>query len=370
MAVLSAELVRRLARQKGGPNPVTSLYLNVDGRANLRPEDYQAHLDGLMRAHRAKGIVAEVSADFDRIRQYVVEEFHRGSARGLAIFCAGDAMWEVLPIPLPVEDYLTVNSGPHIRQLEVLVEEHPSMGVLICTKERARLLVIEMNTVVEREEVFDPLPRHNDEKGDWRKDHVKNHSTISAAAHFRHAAQTMFELYQRHRFDDLILGVAEEHKSLLEKDLHAYLRSRLVGVASTLGIGSSDDDILTVATQLAQKAERKREAEIVEKLRSGMGPSQSAVAGLDATLAAIYEKRVETLLISEGFAKEGWRCAACNCIAVVGRQCPKCGDEMTLVDDIVEEAVEDAFGQNCKVEFCSENADLDVVGRIGALLRF
>jgi hypothetical protein len=43
---------------------------------------------------------------------------------------------------------------------------------------------------------------------------------------------------------------------------------------------------------------------------------------------------------------------------------------MDHVDDIIEEAVEQALLQSCHVEVCVGNADLDVAGRIGALLRF
>jgi hypothetical protein len=43
---------------------------------------------------------------------------------------------------------------------------------------------------------------------------------------------------------------------------------------------------------------------------------------------------------------------------------------MEKVDDVVEEAVEEAISQSSQVEICVGNADLDVLGRIGALLRF
>ena len=43
---------------------------------------------------------------------------------------------------------------------------------------------------------------------------------------------------------------------------------------------------------------------------------------------------------------------------------------MLRVDDIVEEAVDVALASRCKVEVCGDNADLDVLGRIGALLRY
>jgi hypothetical protein len=43
---------------------------------------------------------------------------------------------------------------------------------------------------------------------------------------------------------------------------------------------------------------------------------------------------------------------------------------MEQADDVVEEAVQEALNQSCRLEVCRDNADLDVLGRIGALLRF
>jgi hypothetical protein len=43
---------------------------------------------------------------------------------------------------------------------------------------------------------------------------------------------------------------------------------------------------------------------------------------------------------------------------------------MDRVDDVVAEAVEDAVGQSCRVAVCAASADLDVLGQVGALLRY
>jgi hypothetical protein len=43
---------------------------------------------------------------------------------------------------------------------------------------------------------------------------------------------------------------------------------------------------------------------------------------------------------------------------------------MESLDDVVEEAVDEALAQSCTVEICVDNADLDVLGRVGALLRY
>jgi len=108
----------------------------------------------------------------------------------------------------------------------------------------------------------------------------------------------------------------------------------------------------------------------VTRLRDASGAGRRAATGLEATLRAIGERRVDTLLVSHGYETPGWRCTACGHIAAVGRTCPVCQTEMVLVDDVVGEIVEEAINQSCDVEICVGNADLDVLGRIGALLRY
>lgn len=381
MEVLSADLVQQLARWRGGhEHGVITLYLNVDGRENIRPEDYRVHLDAMIRDAVSKDKRATVADTLVRISNFVANEFERGNNRGLAIFADSEELWQVVPLPVPVNDHLVVNMTPHVRQLETLLDEYEPTGVLLTDKQRARLMVIEMGRVVEREEIIDPLPRHDDDKGDWEKDHVKNHSSVIAQQHFRNAAQAMFDLYQRRHFNHLVIFAADEASPEIKRQLHDYLSQKVVGCLP-LPMNTSDEEIISLAFDMTQMAERKREGEFVDRLRAAVSTSgvsgkpindatSSAVAGLDPTLAAIYEKRVETLLVSQGFVAEGWRCTDCSYIATVGRKCRMCGSSMTLVEDVIEEAVEDALGQKCRVEFCSDNADLDVMGRIGALLRF
>jgi uncharacterized protein GlcG (DUF336 family) len=43
---------------------------------------------------------------------------------------------------------------------------------------------------------------------------------------------------------------------------------------------------------------------------------------------------------------------------------------MERVEDVVEDAIEEAITQGVPVTICVADADLDVMGRIGALLRY
>jgi peptide subunit release factor 1 (eRF1) len=119
-----------------------------------------------------------------------------------------------------------------------------------------------------------------------------------------------------------------------------------------------------------ESVERSQKAALVHRLRDAASqPGGLAVTGLDAVLKALVERRVETLILSDGYEAPGWRCPGDGLLATKGRACPLCAEDMTLLDDVVEQAVEDAL-QSCKVVVCNGNADLDVVGRVGALLRF
>jgi peptide subunit release factor 1 (eRF1) len=229
--------------------------------------------------------------------------------------------------------------------------------------------VFDLGELVDKDELFERLPRHDDDGGTWRKDHVRDHAAVMAHQHLRRAADVAFHVHQQQGFDRLILGAPDEIARELERALHPYLKERVVARVH-LPIGASDDDIRQVALDVEEEVERRYEAKLVARLRQGLGARRRAVAGLVDVLAALVQRRVDVLLVSHGYTEPGWRCAGCGYIATVGRTCPACAKKMYQVDDVVEEAVEEALGQSCRVEVCVGNADLDVVGRIGALLRY
>jgi peptide subunit release factor 1 (eRF1) len=180
-----------------------------------------------------------------------------------------------------------------------------------------------------------------------------------------------FAAYQELGFAHLLLGGMPEIAAEVEGYLHPYLRQRYAGRIDAR-LDSRLEDILAATLEVEDDLERRREAAHVERLRStvnGNGKSKGA-SGLDPVLEALHQHRVDQLLVSSGYEEPGWRCGACNRLASVGRACPACGADMIEIEDIVEEAVEEALRQSCAVDVCVGSADLDVLGRIGALLRY
>jgi peptide subunit release factor 1 (eRF1) len=124
------------------------------------------------------------------------------------------------------------------------------------------------------------------------------------------------------------------------------------------------------AVAAEDEAMRSQEAADVDRLRGAAGMGDGAVVGLDEVLKALVERRVDTLLVSDGFEAPGWRCPSCAFLATRGPTCAVCASRMERADDVVEEAMQEALHQSVHLEVCHDNADLDVLGRIGALLRY
>ncbi len=369
MATLTKDTIRVLAARRSQAAPVVSLYLDVDGRRFVRPKDYELHLDSLARkAIDDHG--SGVAADVDRIVGHVKAGIDRSHTRGLALFsCAPEGLWEVVELPVPVRNQLVVNATPHIRQLEAVLDNNERFGVLLADKQRARMFLFELGQLIDKSEVFDQLPRHEDDRGDWNKDHVRDHSAEVAHQHLKRAAQVAFEVFQSQGFDHLIVGAPEEICNELERVLHSYLKDRIAARVS-VPVNATDSVICQAALAVEADVEREKEMALVNRLRDAIGSGNGGVAGVDKVLSALVERRVDTLLVSDGYESPGWRCEGCRHITVRGPSCPVCSASMHRVDDVVEEAVEDALGQSCRVEVVVDNADLDVLGRIGALLRF
>jgi hypothetical protein len=371
MAAITEDEIRQLAGFRGEKAPVTSVYLDVDGRRHVRQRDYEHELERLLRRAQWKvGGTTSVADDFRRIEDYVRAGVDRSQTRGLAMFsCTAHDFFEVVTLPVPVRSQLVVNSVPAVRQLEEVVEGHGRVAVLLADRQRSRLFVFEMGELVEQDEQIDELPRDYDQRGERERGDVQPHVEALAAQHLRHAADAVWRAYQEAGFAHLCLGAPDAIASQLEAALHPYLRERLgprLGVTPSAGLG----EIRRATADASAEIERRHEQELVDRLRGDVARGGRAVTGLPGVLAMLADRRVEQLLVSQGFSAPGWLCGSCEVLADVGRSCSRCGAEMSPVDDLVEEVVEHALSQACRVQVCVDNADLDCVGRIGAFLRY
>lgn len=115
--------------------------------------------------------------------------------------------------------------------------------------------------------------------------------------------------------------------------------------------------------------ERKQESELLARLSREIGREGFAVAGLEAVLAALNERRVETLLLMPGWGATGVTCPSCGWLGRDTSECPVDGVTAQPVADVAEAATQAAIGQSSTVRVLRFH-EIPGGHHVAALLRF
>ena len=274
---------------------------------------------------------------------------------------------------MPVANRIVVNQSPAVGTLESIVQELEPLGVLLVDRQRARMFVFQFGELVERSELFEALPRDYDETDDagrGQHDRLQDHTDELATQHLRHSAEVAFRLYQDNGFGRLT------HRRQRRDQRRASSRCSTPTCASGsrpgigVGAGASEPEVRAAALVVEQEVERAKEAAVVARLRDGVGAGTKAVAGLADTLDRAERAPGRQPAALRGLRRVRLALRAAEPSRPRARSARSTARTMEHVDDVLNDAVDVALGQGCHVEVCVGNADLDVLGRVGALLRY
>ncbi len=374
MPELDPEVLKKLADWEPNGLPVSSMYLDVDGRRAPRRQDYIHRAEELARRirERATGLPREacrsVERDAERMIDHLEHEFDRGPTRGLALFsCAGAGLWEEIRVPRPVRDRGAVGEAPYILPLEAAIEVSRTIATVLVDRTRGRLFLTHLGRIEERGEIADEVPgRHK--QGEWAQARYQRHVDDHAAKHVRRVADAVLELYRESEFDHLTLAGPQEAVAELESLLHDYCRQR-IAARWVLPMTTAPAEILERTLDLEEELETERERSVLERTRAEAAAGRAAVLGLEPVLAALNEGRVQTLLVPLGRQDSGHRCPACGWLSLSDGECPRCGRELEAVVDVLEAALALAYRQRSGIEAVSYSR-VDGSGDVGALLRY
>jgi peptide chain release factor subunit 1 len=368
--------LKALAAFHDDVSPVVSLYLDVrpkERQGNKVRTKLQHLIDEAKRtpATRSKERRKAFEQEADRLLAWFATEYdHTG--RGLAIFTASEhGLWRSFRLPVPVRDQLIIADRPYLRPLLMLVDEFECYMVLLVDKQVARLFIVYLGEIEEYTELMDELvPRPK--AGGWSAEKYQRHHDMHVLWHVKHAVEAAERLWMQEHCQGLLIGGPEEPLAELRDQLPKALHEHLVGeVAASLQDGT--DAILARVLAVEQATERRVEAERVAALFDaalGHGPG---VLGLDRTLEAIVERRVQVLVVEEDFRQPGFECPNCQfLVAIETAHCPLCDTQLDPQLDIVERAAERAIDQQATIEVLRGEARqaLAAHGHIGALLRY
>lgn len=390
---MSSAAAARTLLERDGHGPVISLYFDLDperfATAPARATQARSLIDAAHRSVRERTDLGHeqrtrLGEDIAALDEWLgSDELPVEGQRALAIFRAGEELFETLGLSRPTEGRVVIAHTPYV---EPLVTDDPGgpLYVALVDSDSARLFSGDAHGVRERSRVREFVHgRHHSSRyrsGGPPADSLQHTVDSDREAHLRTVAADIYRDWQRLGFETLVLGGTEQNVDGLRAALHNDLRPTLLDARLALDLSAvSDADVAAAVEQLAGARLESahggvlaRFSEALAAARSGNASPARAVAGCAATLEALAERRVETLLLGRDFHAAGARCPRCGmplCEDV--STCPADGTPVTPVPDLRETAVETAVLQDADVVAFDEPVqELPPGKEIGALLRF
>lgn len=309
---IDREELRLLDRMGAAGGDVLSVFLSLDQpevpTGRIRETELESRLseaETRLREENGEASAAALGSCLERVRgelgSAVVDD---PGVHGAGFFCEEGGELRAYALRR-APDYVVAacfRAGP---ALEPLVEAMPgpSWGVALVNRKHGRVLRGNDTGLAEVGEVDDDVHRWHSQGG-WSQGRFQRGIEKETKDHVAHVCDRLFALHERRPFERVALLAPAELVPVVEGALHPYLRERLAGHVAVDLENASAEQVLEQLAGLMAADRAGREREAIERFRSGLGTGDVAVAGRDEVLAAVEQKRVETLLVGKGARDE------------------------------------------------------------------
>ncbi|MQA92695.1 MAG: hypothetical protein GEU90_21140 [Gemmatimonas sp.] len=369
------DLERILARENNGPS-VFSLFLdlsvNSDNKRTHRVflNQRRAQFDEL-DSERWNQPREEVGQAFQRVDQWLEDEFSEENKGAVIYTELGGDWFEAMQFPVAVANRLVIADRPAVGPLAQVLESYHHHGVVLLDRERVRILSVYLGTLLDEIEVHgEPYPGpHDVQAGGYSQRRYQRRKLEEMRQFFKEFSKEIEEFDRSYRPDDLIILGTDENVAKFREFLPEPLQAK-IAYTGAMSVGEPASEILARIEPHVQ-AEREREGrEVLQLLRDRVQQDYLATTGLQGTLTALQEGKVDTLVIGRDLDHEGARCTRCGFVfARTIEECPYDGAATEGGIDAVEEVIRLAEAQGSQVEFV-EQAEVEDMDGVGALLRF
>ncbi|MCO5193317.1 MAG: hypothetical protein M9930_08500 [Anaerolineae bacterium] len=315
------------------------------------------------------------SRDQESIEHYLDLEFD-WTKPGVAIFtCAARDYFDAFPVNVSFRNRLRVGPRPYVKPLAHYLDYYAHYGVILVDKLGARFFEFHLGE----------LQRYDSALGeDVRKLKRGSGSTATGmrggnpgARHehevvnrnLREMAQISADFFADSRIRRLFIGGSAETVAQFQEYLPKKLLSCIAGTFA-IDMTANDSEVRDLTLELLKESNNEREHRLVEQMVTTAAKGGAATAGLEETLKAVREGRVDTLIVSDGYRAPGYFHSESGFVTSSLAFSPYPSDAIDSVDDIVDVAVTRTVEQGGQLEVISNHPDLEDVERIGAILRY
>jgi peptide chain release factor subunit 1 len=349
--------------------PVLSLYLNTDptlGNADF----YRLRLRNMLKE-------VSLAEDVSAVEQFFNREY-QWTGRGVAVFsCAPRGFFRAYFLAVPLPDQVFTSDRPVVKPLAQVLDAFGGYGVVLVDKQGARLFHFHLGELREQEGVVGEVVKHT-KRGGASAVPGRRGGTAGMTRHedeviernLKDCVEFSTHFFEENHIRRILIGGSDDNIALFRSFLPKAWQSLVVGTFP-MGMASSHSEVMAKAMQTGMEAELHREARQVDTVINAAARGSGGVVGLEHTLNALRDGRVQTLLVHEGYHEPGFRCKGCGALTVVGlEKCAFCGEGLEKIPDGVELAVRAVMKAGGEVDIVHANPIFERAGKIGAILRY
>jgi peptide chain release factor subunit 1 len=348
--------------------PVLSVYLNTD------PSEGNADVHKL----RLRSMVKEINLtkDVEAIERYINHEYN-WSGRGVAVFsCSHDGFFRVYPLAVPVRNLVHISDRPSVKPLASLLDNYGGYGVVLVDKQGARLFFFHMGELREQEGVLGETVKRTKHGGGGssvpgRRGETAANRTVDEVVdrNMKDAVDFSVHFFETNHVRRILVGGTEENGKLFCSLLPKSWQSLVMGTFP-MSMTATHAEVRSRAFELGMQVENEREKRLVDRLMTMAAKESGAVTGLEKTLQAVNEGRVQTLVVSEGFRKNAYRCKSTGWLTIKPEDACSGEDDIEKVYDVVDLVVNQVMRSGGEVDVIMSSETMEKAGGIGAILRY
>jgi len=347
---------------------ILSLYLHTDP-SKVNPEAAKIQLRNLLKT-------IDLPEDTRVVEDYVNLEYD-WSAKGLVVFSNQDAgFFQAYQFGLSVPDSVYVGKQPTVRPLVRLLDTFTGWSVVLMDKQGARLFSFNLGELGEIDGFVGDDVKQTKRGGGNAMPGRMGGSGASAKVeniiekNIKEVIDFTIEFFIQHHVRRIMIGGTDDNISRFKEELPKAWQSLVVG-DFPMSMTASHQEVLEQANEEALAVQEKLINGLVEQTITLAAKGSNGVTGLIDTLNAIHEGRVRTLLVSQDYEQEGYRCSGCGYLTIQKlNKCPFCGSSFEMIETAVEMAIQEALIKSADVKIVQGNEALEKAGHITAILRY
>jgi len=366
--MITDQNIQELLRYQPGQLTL-SVYLNTDpARGNA--DFFRLQLRSMLKE-------IELKEDINTVMEYI-DHAHDWSGKCVAMFsCAREGFFRAFPLAIPLRSRVRISDHPHVKPLADLLDSYGGYGVVLVDKQGGRFFHFHLGELQEQEGVLGETVRHTKHGGGSQSPGRRGGATGQTdyideitERNIRETADYAVHFFSEKNVRRIVIGGTEENTVMFRNMLPKAWQSLVVG-SFPISMNASHLEVLEKSEEIGAAAERHRETQMLQSLVTGAAKGKGGVIGLQETLNALGEGRIQTLVIEEGYAQSGVRCTGCGYLSSdLVESCPFCDSKMEQIPDVVEVAVRQVMASGGEVEVIHPTETSQQQLKIGALLRY